>query len=381
MPFPSSPVRVLARACARVFAREGGTRRRVLAGIGLCLAAALLLVLLASAWIPRAARPDAPSARDMALLVTRQLQQTYARLLGERRLLVRERLQRLEQTAAMARRLADFAMQDARRQRLPPRETWEHAGTLALALLDDVFLEPGVLCFVYDARIIALTYPELALRGLDLSPYRDRRGRSLLRVLREEARQWGRASAAFDWKARGAARMTPHLGMAVHLPEFNWTLAMFLDMEDAARRERELRTQEAQALLTLLAQTDAAREAVFCLLDQRGRLLGAPVTQLPASNRLVRAVTAANMLGSPEAQSRLLLTALVEGPARLEDLPGDPGPVEVLGVSHAALGWTLVRISPTPAGLWGWLLAGGILVAAVCILLISGSLQPGKDGS
>lgn len=355
-------------------------RRAVLVVAGLC-AVVLVLFLVLHERASRAGRGDSLAAQDMAQLTSRQLQQTYARLLGERRMLLQERMQRLEQTAAMARRLAAFAMQDARRQALPPRETQDHAGTLALALLDDVFLEPGLLCFVYDARITALTYPELALRGLDLSPYRDRRGRSLLRVLREESLQWGSTMAMFDWKARGAARMTTHLGMAVNLPEFNWTLAVFLDMDDALRRERALRAAEAQALLDLLGQTHAAREAIFCLLDQRGRLLGAPVTRLLPSSRLAQAATSANMLGNAEVQSRLLVAALAETPVVLDELPGDPGRVEVLGVQHAALGWTLVRLTPVPEVPWHWLWLGCALVAAGCILLIRGPLQPTKDRS
>ncbi|GAB7078949.1 hypothetical protein JCM14635_06220 [Megalodesulfovibrio paquesii] len=354
--------------------------RRLPAGLFLTV----LLMLLAGMLFfadSRTARLQRAHAEDVLTLTSQELQQIYFRILSERRLLLQQERLRLEQTAGMARRLVEYALQDALRQGLPPRETKDLAGPLALTLIDHVFLEPGLLCFVYDDRITALTYPELALRGLDLSPYRDRKGRSLLRTLRNEARQWGSTSAVFDWKARGAARMTLHLGVARHLPMFDWTLAVFLDAEGLQRRERDLRGQAATALLAKLAQTQDARQAVFCLLDNRGRLLGAPVTGLEASPPLVRASLNASMLANAEVQSRLLVAALSGEPAVLEELPGDPGPVTVAGVQHAALGWTVVRLEPvhTPASRWFWVPCA---LGALCFFFASRrSLQQSKDAS
>ncbi len=130
--------------------------------------------------------------------------------------------------------------------------------------------------FVYDASGKALSYPEKAMQGADLSVFTDVKGRKVTDSMREEAMRRGTSSTTYYWKRIGATDQVRTFGLFTYYPAWDWMLGTAVHIEDIEREEQRKLNQIVRILAESLEKVTIARSGFVTVFDGAGRMLVRP---------------------------------------------------------------------------------------------------------
>ncbi|MFW5735193.1 MAG: SpoIIE family protein phosphatase, partial [Oceanidesulfovibrio sp.] len=152
----------------------------------------------------------------------------------------------------------------------------ERAQEEALAWIRTLPARNAKYFFVYDDSYTVLAYPEDELTGSSPTAYLDIEGRSVLKAARDEAMEFGEAYATYNWKHLHSEAPTKRFGLFTHIPEWDWIVAVSVDIDDVERAlERQLQ-QIIEVLDQNIPQVEFAMTGFVFLFDGSQQIIAAP---------------------------------------------------------------------------------------------------------
>lgn len=212
------------------------------------------------------------SAENVLHLVDLDVRGRYKSMLMERLAAVRTVKTRLTRLNDVVLSGVDGLRELAEDTRLPEGKARKQALDWIASLADG----RGEYLFVYDARGVALAYPESDMVGVDLSQFKDVKGRSVTSAMREEAMRQGTASTTYYWKSRDGTGQERVFGLFTYYPAWDWMLGAAVGIEGIERAEEQKLDKLVGIVAANLEKVRIARSGYVTVFTGDGEVLIQP---------------------------------------------------------------------------------------------------------